>query len=444
MSEVKVISTGYIPRPIQQYLHAAMRRFNVLVCHRRFGKTVLVLNEMLDRGLRCEGKNPQYAYLAPTYGQAKRIAWDYLKDFTKSIPGVVVNEAELRIDIPRAHKGDKVRFILLGAENPGSLRGMYLDGAILDEMGEMHPTIWGETVRPMLVDRIGWCIFIGTPKGRNIFYDLYNFAKYGDPKRGIPPQPEWFAAMYKASETNIISKPELESAKNEMSEDEYEQEFQCSFAAALVGAYYGKEMSEAEKDQRICSVPYAKQCAVETYWDLGMSDAMAVWFVQRVGKEIRIIDYMEETGRGLDWMCGAILRKPYTYDMHNFPHDLAVRELTNGLSRKETAESLLGIKFVNIMPKTGIEDGINAVKMILNQCWFDEKNCLKGIEALKNYERKWDAKNKIFLPKPLHNWASHAADAFRGMAMTFKTAGPKDRNRVLPTKTKSKFNLFGG
>lgn len=440
----KIVSTGYVPRPIQQYLHNAMKRFNVLVCHRRFGKTVLVLNEMIDRGLRCDGKNPQYAYVAPTYGQAKRVAWDYLKDFTKGIPGVVVNEAELRVDIPRQHKGDRIRFLLLGAENPGSIRGIYLDGAILDEMGEMHPEIWGQTIRPLLSDRLGWCIFIGTPKGRNMFYDLYNFAKHGDPKRNIPPQAEWFAAMYKSSETNIISKAELESARNEMSEDEYEQEFECSFAAALVGAYYGKEMSEAEKEQRICSIPYSKQCAVETYWDLGMSDAMAVWFVQRVGKEIRIIDYMEETGRGLDWMCGAILRKPYSYDMHNFPHDLAVRELTNGLSRKETAENLLGVKFVNIMAKTGVEDGINAVKMILNQCWFDEKNCLKGIEAMKNYERKWDAKNKIFLPKPLHNWASHAADAFRGMAMTFKTDNPKNRQRQLPTKTKSKFNLFGG
>lgn len=444
MAEVKVITTGYLPRPIQQYLHNAMKRFNVLVCHRRFGKTVLVLNEMLDRGLRCELKNPQYAYLAPTYGQAKRIAWDYIKEFTKNIPGAVANEAELRIDIPRAHRGDKVRFILLGAENPGSLRGMYLDGAILDEMGEMSPGIWGETVRPMLVDRLGWAIFIGTPRGTNTFYDLYMFAKHGDPKRNIPPQSEWFAALYKASETNIINKPELESAKLEMSEDEYDQEFECSFAAALVGAFYGKEMSQAAQEQRICSVPYSKQVAVETYWDLGVSDATAIWFVQRVGKEIRIIDYMEEVGRGLDWICGAVARKPYNYDMHNFPHDIVVREMTNGLSRKETVENLLGVKFVSVMAKTSIEDGINAVKMILSQCFFDEKNCLRGIEGLKNYERKFDAKNKVFLPRPLHNWASHSADAFRGFAMTFKTAGPKDRHRALPTKTKSNFNLFGG
>ena len=198
--EIRVVKTGYIPRKIQLYLHNAMKRFNVLVCHRRFGKTVFTINEMIDQGLRNPRKNPQYAYFAPYYGQAKRVAWDYFKDFTKNIPGVRVNEADLRIEIDRPDRGDKVRFMLLGADNPGSIRGIYLDGAVLDEYAEMDTTIWGQVIRPALADRLGWAIFIGTPKGQNQFFDIYELAT---------KDPEWFTAVYKASETHLIPKSEL-------------------------------------------------------------------------------------------------------------------------------------------------------------------------------------------------------------------------------------------
>jgi phage terminase large subunit len=371
---------------------------------------------MIHMGLSNQLKSPQYAYIAPTYGQAKRVAWDLLKDYTKHIPGRTVNEADLRIDIERPAKGDRIRFMLLGAENPGTLKGLYLDGVVLDEYAEMNPQIWSEVVRPALSDRLGWGIFIGTPKGQNHFYDIYQSAK-NDPKN-------WFTAIYKASETQIIPRTELEANRSQMSEAEYMQEFECSFAAALVGAYYGKEMEEAETTERIRDVGYDKRLPVTTYWDLGMDDSTAIWFGQVVaGGEIRWIDYHEDAGHDLEHYAKVLKDKGYSYDRAILPHDGAVRELGTGKSRQDTLrQHLRGVR-VEIQPKTKPADGINAARLMLKRSWFDKTKCKDGIDALKNYERKWDAKREVFQSIPLHNWASHGADAFRLAAMAIREEG---------------------
>lgn len=430
MNRIKEVSTGYTPRPLQAVLHNAFRRFNVVVCHRRFGKTHLALNEVIDRSFRNNLKNPQYAYIAPTYGQAKRVAWDLLKDYVKHIPGVVINEADLRVDIPRPAQGDRIRFLLLGAENPGSIRGIYLDGCVLDEYAEMNAEIFSQVVRPALSDRMGWAIFIGTPKGQNQFYDIFNFAQHGNPEKGVPPQPDWFTAVYKASETGIIPQEELDAARAQMSPDEYEQEFECSFTAALVGAYYGKEMEKAETDGRILDLPYDPIMPVTTYWDLGMNDSMTVWFVQNVrGREIRIIDYEEQTGMGLPSWSKLLQDKGYVYDAHILPHDGAVRELGTGVSRMETLQSLQrGIK-VRVAKKMDLMDGINASRLLLAKCWFDRVKCAKGIKAMKAYERAWDGKNKVFQSRPKHNWASHGADGFRTIATSLEESMAEKNDR---------------
>ncbi len=442
---VKRIATGYAPRPIQAFLHNAFKRFNVLVFHRRGGKTVMTINEMIDRGLRCLLHNPRYFYIAPTYGQAKRVAWDYLKDYCKNIPNQEPNESELKVTIYRPEYDDKITYQLLGAENPGAIRGVYADGVVLDEMGEMARDVWGTVVRPALSDRLGWAIFIGTPKGRNLFYDLYIFATTGFWPEGqtLEEAPsDWFGAMYKASETGIIPLSELEAARQTMTQDEYDQEYECSFTAALVGAYYGKEMNLLEAAGQITAVPYDNVVGVETFWDLGMSDATSIWFVQRCGRELHIIDYYEASGMGLDHYAKVIREKRYVYDQHNFPHDIAVRELGNGgKSRLEVAENLFGRQYCTVLRKDSPEDGINAAKMILPKCWFDKKNCARGVEALKAYERKWDSKNGVFQQKPLHNWASHAADSFRGFAMNFSDK-PRIKREQLPTRTNNTHNVF--
>lgn len=420
---VKEVSLGYVPRPLQLQLHRSFRRFNVVICHRRFGKTHLGLTEMIDRGFRNMLKNPQYAYIAPTYGQAKRVAWDLLKDYVKGIPGVTINEADLRIDIARPATGDRIRFLLLGAENPDSIRGIYLDGVVLDEYADMNTVIWSQTVRPLLSDRLGWALFIGTPKGQNQLYEILEFARNGRPDvvPPVPVQPDWFHAVFKASETNIIPREELDAARAQMSPEEYEQEFECSFTAALIGAYYGKEMEKAEANGRVTSIDYDPALPVTTYWDLGMDDATSIWFVQNHrGREIRVIDYMEENGQGLPWFAKELQNRGYTYDTHVLPHDGAVRELGTGVSRLETLQKLCRGVRVRVAKKMDLADGINATRLLLAKCWFDRIRCDKGIKALKAYERAWDAKNKTFQSRPRHNWASHGADAFRTAATSLE------------------------
>ena len=431
---IKKISTGYNPRPLQKIIHKRMKRFNVLVLHRRFGKTVLSINETIDRALRCSLKSPQYAYIAPTYGQAKRIAWEYLKEYTKDIPGAKPNEAELRVDIPRPHLKDKIRFMLLGSENPDTIRGIYLDGVVLDEFAVCDPTIWGQVVRPALADRSGWAIFLGTPKGQNHFFDLYNKAKKNN---------EWYVCTYRASETKVLSKYELKAAKDEMSEEEYLQEFECSFTAANTGAYYQKQMLLAESEGRITNVPYETACFVDTYWDLGIGDTTAIWFLQSVGHEYHLIDYIEMSGKGLDWFVSEINKKPYTYREHILPHDASARELGTGKSRQETLRTL-GLTRLYILPRWKVDDGINAVRTILSKCWFDKEKCERGITALMAYERKWDARNQIFMEKPKHNWASHGADAFRYLAMGVRPESQRVQSEVLEKyrEAVSEYDIF--
>jgi phage terminase large subunit len=294
--------------------------------------------------------------------------------------------------------------MLLGSENPMTLKGIYLDGVVPDEYGEMHPSVWSEAIRPTLSDRKGWAIFLGTPKGQNDFYKKYTYAKNEN-------DPEWYSAMFKASETGIIDADELESNRKSMTEEEYLQEYECSFSAALLGAYYAKSMDRAEKENRITSVPYDSSVPVETFWDLGIGDSNAIWFIQQVGKEIHVIDYLENSGQGLDFYAKELTKKPYYYGEHVLPHDAAAKELGTGVSRQETMRKL-GIGRTRILPKQSPEDRINAGRLLIDRSWFDMKKCERGIDCIRNYQSKWDMKNQIFSTAPLHNWASHGADAW--------------------------------
>lgn len=374
-----------------------------MVCHRRAGKTVACVADLVLSALATTKQDARYAYLAPQYNQAKDIAWLYVKRLTADIPGVEYNESELRCDLPN---GARIR--LYGAENESRLRGLFLDGIILDEYADMAPSVWGEVIRPALADRKGWAAFIGTPKGHNAFYDLWTEA--GN---------DWYRLMLKADESGLISKDELEAARKAMTEDQYEQEFNCSFEAAIRGAYYGKEMKLADDDGRITGVPYDKAADVITAWDLGIGDSTAIWFAQMVGREIRIIDFYESSGVGLDHYVRVLRDKPYLYREHLLPHDAEVRELGTGKTRVETLQSL-GLSKIRISPKLPIDDGINAARMMISRCWFDSSKCKNGVEALKQYRTEYDEKRRAFSNRPLHDWTSHAADAFRYLATGFR------------------------
>jgi len=407
----------YAPRPQQAVIHHALdrHRFAAVVCHRRFGKTVLAINQLQKDALTCKKPRPRFAYLAPTYRQGKAVAWDYMKHYALGIPGVQVNESELRIDYPN---GGQVR--IYGGDNPDALRGLYLDGVVLDEFGLMQPNIFSEVIRPLLSDRQGWALFLGTPNGKNQFYDIVQTAQR---------DPEWFYAEYRASQTDLIPQHELTAARAVMTQDEYDQEYECSFEAAVKGAVYARDLTQARQDGRITRVPYDPAMLVDTWWDLGVGDATAIWFSQsfRSG-EIRLIDYYEASGEGLPFYVSILRQRPYNYGTHIAPHDIEVRELGTGHSRVEQAQAL-GLHFF-VAPRLSLEDGLSAVRTLLPRCWFDSEKCQAGIEALMHY--KWDYNTRIHEYKaiPVHDWASHGADAFRtGAVRHFTPTARKAQQR---------------
>ena len=390
----------YKPREHQKAVHNKLKRFNVLVCHRRFGKTVLCINELLKKAMQNTLSRPRYYYLAPTYSMAKRTSWDYLKEYTSVLPNVTYHETELRADLPNG-----ARIQLLGCERPDSLRGLYIDGVVLDEVAQMPPRLWTEIIRPALSDREGFMVAIGTPQGHNAFFDLYDYASHNE---------DWYAETFKASETDIISELELNEAKALMPDEVYESEFECSFDSASIGSIYAKGLTKADEEKRITKVPYELGIKVNTYWDLGMADKTAIWFVQQKGSAFHIIDYFEDSGESLEYYTTVLDEKKYIYDTHYLPHDANVRELGTGVSRVETAQSL-GMR-TSIVPKLSVEDGINAVRMVLSRCWFDHEKTKHGLDALRQY--RWASNDRGELKnKTVHDWTSHSADAFRYFAV---------------------------
>ena len=401
------VKIPYKPRDLQGEMHESVKRWNVLVMHRRFGKTVWAVNHLIKHCLTCELPRPRVAFVAPTFTQAKRIAWDYVKYYAGVIPGVSFNETELRVDFPNGG-----RVMLLSAENPDSLRGIYLDLCVFDEFGMQNPRVWNEVVRPALSDRQGGAVFLGTPAGHNHFYDVLEQAK-SETENGSD---QWFYKVVKASESNLVKEEELDAAKSMMTPEQYEQEFECSFTAAIIGAYYGRLLAEADEQNRVTKVPYDPAYPVHTAWDLGINDSTAIWFAQVFrGGAVHVIDYYENSGVGLDHYAEVLRRKDYHWGDHLAPHDIEVRELGSGKSRLETAFTL-GIRF-RVIPKMKIVDGINAARMLLPKCYFDKEKTVEGLEMLRQYRQEFDEKRKVFRDPPRHDYTSHSADAFRYLAV---------------------------
>ncbi len=368
------------------------------------GKTVATIADLIDNVLRCPLPDARGAYVAPTYVQAKDVAWGYAKRFSANIPGVSFNESELRIDYPN---GARIR--LYGADNADRMRGLYFDHMVLDEYADMNPAAWNEVLRPALADRKGSAVFIGTPKGRNAFYEICEHAKEAE---------DWYYVRLKASETGIVDAEELADAKASMTPEQYATEFECSFDSAVVGAYYGAEIEQAYDEKRIGKVPHDPALPVTTYWDLGLDDATAVLFVQTLGKEVRIIEAEEWNQTALTQVAADVLAKPYIYADHVFPHDVRVREMTTGRSREEVLKRLLGK--LSVAPMLSVDDGINALRTMFTRIWIDEAKSSKFLEAAKNYRKKWDDKRKVFENRPWHDWSSHMADAGRMLAVSYR------------------------
>jgi len=365
---------------------------------------------MIKEAMICQLEAPRYVYCAPFLRQAKSIAWMYLKRFTAPIPGTQYNEAELRCDLPNG-----ARITLIGADNAEAHRGIYLDGAVLDEYGNIDPQAFTSVLRPALADRKGWCVFAGTPNGRNHFHELLIRAE--EDTSG-----NWGWRIFKASDTGVLNEEELSDLRLIMSEEEYERELECSFVSGARGAYYAKQLRKAENEGRICNVPYDTAQEVYTFWDLGIDDSTSIWFCQTVGKEIRFIDYYENTGEGMVHYAKILKEKGYNYGDHYFPHDAASKSIQTGLTTKNYAENL-GIKPISIVQrakdKQAVLAGIEAGRNIISQCWFDKHKCSRGLSALESYQAEWNEQKKKLSDGPLHDWTSHGSDAFRTFAVGY-------------------------
>ena len=372
--------------------------------------------------------DPRFAYLAPTYAQAKDTAWEYLKRYTANIPGVEQRESDLMV---RFRNGGRVR--LYGAENYERLRGTYADGIVLDEYGDMDPRAWPEVLRPSLSDRQGWAVFIGTPKGRNHFHDIFKLSESTS---------DWYSLVLRADQTGILDADELGDIRKMLTEDQYAQEMLVSFDAAIRGSIYRNELAAMDVDGRLCGVPYDPAVPVWTGWDIGIGDATSIICAQLVGREVHVIDYYEATGEPLTHYVQWLDSRPYRYGTDLLPHDAGARELGTGKTREELLRA--NGRKVRVLPRQDIDDGINAVKMLLPRCWFDRVRTERLRECLVHYHRDFNDRMGVFKDAPVHDWSSHAADAARTLAMGLREARPESIDSILTRPPREPVTMYEG
>lgn len=412
-------------RPAWDYMmKTPIRARAVCMWHRRAGKDLMAVNVI---SLKSQERVGTYWHLFPTYKQGKNVAWigstkDGRKFQDHFHPALIksTNSTDLRIEF---HNGSSYQVV--GSDNIDSLVGTNPVGVILSEYSLHDPKAW-DYLRPILSENDGWAMFIYTARGRNHGYKLWNMAQ---------KNPTWFCEKLCAGNegtqredgTPVISDEAIdEERKSGMSEEMIQQEYFNSFDAPMVGAFYSQQMDAAMKAGRITNVPHEPGLMVNTYWDLGVGDATAIWFTQRVGGEHRVIDYYEASGEGLPHYAKVLnggyskteYMKDYTYSQHFAPHDIVQREFTSGRSRIETAKSM-GIRF-RVIGQHRVEDGIEAARSIIPQCVFDERKCERGLDGLRTYRKEFDSRLGCFRDTPVHDWASHPADAFRIFAMSEK------------------------
>ena len=384
----------------------------VVVWHRRSGKDKTLINLVAKKMLERVGA---YYYFFPTYNQGRKILWDGRDKsgfkFMDHIPEKIrkrTDNTQMLIEIANGSI-----FQIIGTDNIDSIVGTNPIGCVFSEYSLQDPRAW-DFMRPILAENGGWAIFNYTPRGENHGYSLYEMAK-NDPK--------WYVQLLTVDDTKVIPQSVLEQERKEIIEKDgndalYQQEYMCSFKVPIAGAYYASQLIKAQDEGRIGKVPHEPSLPVDTYWDLGINDAMSIWFIQNIGMENRVIDYLEVNGEGLVSVIKSLQDKPYVYGRHIAPHDIEVRELSTGKSRKEVAKSL-GIDF-DVAPKLTLEDGIEAVRNILASCWFDEDKCRRGLNALKSYHKEYDEKDKTYRNHPEHDWSSNGSDAFRYFAVSGK------------------------
>jgi hypothetical protein len=391
----------------------------LLVWHRRAGKDDVCLHWAATQAMQRVGN---YWHMLPMYAQARKSVWEAVNPHTgrrridEAFPDAICDTKRGQDMFIRFKNGSTWQ--LVGSDSFNSLVGSPPIGVTASEWALANPAAWAY-LRPILRENGGWAVFITTPRGKNHVHRMFEAHKDDE---------EWFCQRLSAVETGTLSASDLEKERLEYQAEYghedgdalFAQEYLCDWEAAIVGSYYGRMMRDADREGRVRSVPYDPMALVHTAWDLGLSDSTAIWFFQVVGQEIHIIDFLENSGQPLAWYAGELKKKPYAYGEHILPHDAEAKELQTNRSRTDTLRALdLNVRVLKASgaEKILVADGINAVRTILPRCWFDAEKCSKGIDALKAYRREYDEDRKAFHDRPVHDWASHPADAFRYLAL---------------------------
>ena len=413
------IPFNYIPRdyqiPLWTALDSGVKRA-LIVWHRRAGKDKSCLNYMIKKMFERVGS---YFYYFPTMTLGRKALWDgidssgfpFIKHFPEEAIAGQPNNQEMRIKLKNGSIFQVVGTDRLEVVGPNPV------GAVFSEYSKQNPKGF-EYIRPILRENKGWAIFNFTPRGKNHAYELFKMAQSKVDEPDVDDR--WFCQKLTIKDTNILTEEDMRRDREEgMTEDMIQQEYYCSFDLGVEGSYYSKYMSEALFDKRINVVPYDEAKPVFTFWDLGISDSTAIWFVQFVGKEIHLIDYYENTGEAISHYLSVVRNKPYVYAQHFAPHDVIARSLTIGGSVFDVAFGL-GFTF-EVLPKPpSVQQGIELVRSILKQCWFDAKKCERGINCLENYSKKYDEKNRVYATKPRHDEFSNGDDAFRMLGIAYR------------------------
>lgn len=411
-----VLPYNFWPRNYQAPFFAAMDngiKRAIMVWHRRAGKDKCAINYMVKEAVKRVGS---YYYFFPTYQQGRKIIWDGMDGsgfkFLDHIPVWLrarVNNTEMKITLIN---GSIIQII--GSDNIDSIVGTNPIGCIFSEFSLQDPSGWNYVI-PILKENGGWAIFPYTPRGKNHGWDLYDTNR---------DNPEWFVSTLTVEDTKLMTPEDVQNEiRQGMDPDLAQQEFYCSFEAALQGAYFATQMNNARNSLRITRVPLVPDIPVDTWWDLGFDDSTSIWFTQDVGREVHFLYYFEASGEGLGFYAKKLselaIEKKWRYGTHMGPHDIEVHELGPGKTRREQAKEY-GIDF-KVAPRPQLkEDAIEAARHILPICYFDHEGCQKGLNCLFSYQKTWNEKNKVFMNQPLHNWASHGADAFQTFAMAHR------------------------
>ncbi len=424
---IQEIVIPYTPRDQFETYHDRTERWAKVVAHRRAGKTVACINEMIKAALTSTRMHPppRFAYIAPTFTQAKDICWAYLKHYSARIPGIKTSESELTVEYPNS-----ARIRLYGADNYDRMRGLYHDGVTIDEPAQMDPRAWPEVIRPTLSDYQGWATFIGTPQGRDWFYKI-DLNEDGSEAEGF------FRLTLKASDTGIIPQEELSSLRSGLTEDQYAQEFECSFDAAIKGAYFASMLDKAKTEGRIGRVSADPLLPIRAFHDIGgagaLADAYTIWIVQWVGQEIRILDCYSSIGQVLAFHVNWMRSKGYDRAINYFPHD-GVN--ANNVTGKTYAQHWEDAGFTCEPPVPNQGKGaasmrVEAARRLGPKMWWNETTTSAGREALVHYHEKWDEKRDVGMG-PNHDWSCHYADGFGLMAICYvEPTGYANFNRAI-------------